>query len=59
MLKNLFLLVLGVAIGYFLGFGDAKKNDRNVVERLVERTGGKARENVKNDLDAKMKDVER
>jgi hypothetical protein len=34
------VFVVGIAIGYFYGFGDAKKNDENVVTRVVSRVGG-------------------
>ncbi len=37
MLKFIFVLVVGISIGYFYGFDDAKKNDENVVERVVDR----------------------
>ena len=53
MLRVLFLLFVGIAIGYFLGFGDGRKNDQNIVTRLVERAGGAARSSVGNDIDAK------
>ena len=53
MLRILFLLVVGVAIGYFIGFNDAQKHDQNVVTRHVKTAGGAARSGVVNDLDAK------
>jgi hypothetical protein len=54
MLKYVILLVIGVCVGYGLGFQDAKQNDENVVARLVTRVGGSNRENVKADVDATM-----
>jgi hypothetical protein len=54
MVKVLLLLIVGVAIGYFIGFGDAQKHDADIVHRLVSRAGGAARSSVSNDIDAKM-----
>ncbi len=58
MLKYVFVLVVGIAIGYFYGFGDAKKNDENVVTRVVDRVGGSNRGKYGNDIDAKMQAAE-
>ena len=58
MLKYVILLVIGVCIGYTLGFQDAKQNDQNVVARLVQRVGGTNRENMKTDVDAQMDNVD-
>jgi hypothetical protein len=58
MLKYVILLVIGVCVGYGLGFQDAKQNDENVVARLVQRVGGNNRDNVKTDVDAQMDKVD-
>lgn len=58
MLKYVILLVIGVCVGYSLGFQDAKQNDENVVARLVTRVGGSNRDNVRTDVDAQMDKVE-
>ena len=58
MFKFVVVLVIGIAIGYFYGFDDAKKHDENVVERVVERvgtTGGK----YQTDVDKQMEAAER
>ena len=58
MFKFAVVLVVGIAIGYFYGFDDAKKHDENVVERVVERvgtTGGK----YQTDVDKQMEAAER
>lgn len=57
MLRALFLLVVGVAIGYFVGFRDAQTHDKNVVIRVVGRAGGSARGAVSNDIDSKYDKV--
>ena len=58
MLKYVFVLAVGIAIGYFYGFGDAKKNDENVVTRIVDRVGGSNRGKYGNDIDGRMQAVE-
>ena len=58
MLKFAFALVIGISIGYFYGFDDAKKHDENVVERVVERvgtTGSKYQTDVDKQMDAAEK----
>ena len=42
-MKFIIALVVGVAIGYFAGFNDAKANDQNILERTVNSVGGKAK----------------
>lgn len=59
MFKYVFVLVIGISIGYFYGFDDAKKNDENVVERTVERVGGKNRGQYNNDVDKRMDNLEK
>jgi hypothetical protein len=59
MLKFIFVLVVGIAIGYFYGFDDAKKNDANVVERVVDRVGGSNRGKYRTDVDKQMDAAER
>lgn len=51
MFKLLFILAIGVAIGYGYGWKDAQQHDKNVAERLVERIGGETRERMGNDVD--------
>ena len=41
MFKFAIVLVVGISIGYFYGFDDAKKHDENVVTRVVEKVGKK------------------
>lgn len=58
MMKKLLLaLVLGLAIGYFYGFMDAKKYEKNIVSRAVARVGGKA-VGYSTDIDKKMEAAE-
>ena len=44
-------LVLGIAIGYGYGFRDAKIHKKSIVERTIDRVGGKNRGAYNNDLD--------
>ena len=55
----LFALLLGIGIGYFYGFDDARHNTKNVVERTVDRVGGKNRGRYANDIDKQADAVTR
>jgi len=59
MFKFIIVLVVGIAIGYFYGFDDAKKNDVTVVERVVDRVGGSNRGKYRTDIDKQMDAAER
>jgi hypothetical protein len=52
--KFLFILVVGVAVGYSYGWKDAKTHKQNVVERVVSRVGGKNRGAYDTNLDAQV-----
>ena len=54
MLRAIVLIIVGIAIGYFLGFGDAQSHQDNIVKRLVGRAGAAARGGVNNDVDARL-----
>lgn len=53
-MKLLFILLVGIAIGYGYGFSDAQTHDKNIVSRLVDRAGGSHRDRYTNDIDARM-----
>lgn len=58
MFKFVAALVIGISIGYFYGFDDAKKHDENLVERVVDRvgtTGSKYQTDVDKQMDAAEK----
>ena len=59
MYKFIFILAIGVAIGYSYGWKDAQLHDKSIAERLVERIGGDNKKNMDADVDAKMRDVEK
>jgi hypothetical protein len=56
--KYLFLIVVGVAGGYFLGFQDAQVYRENILVRTVHRVGGSNREHMGTDVDKQMERVE-
>ena len=59
-MKSLFFcLILGITIGYFYGFHDAKTHRKNVVSRVVAKVGGSSRNNYRNDIDRRMEGIER
>jgi len=59
MFKFAFALVVGIAIGYFYGFDDARKHDENVVTRVVAQVGGSNRGKYNNDIDKRMDNLEK
>lgn len=58
MFKYLFILGIGIAIGYSYGWKDAQVNTQHIAERLVERIGGDNKKNMDADIDAKMRSVD-
>ncbi|HVD05322.1 MAG TPA: hypothetical protein VNB89_04875 [Gemmatimonadaceae bacterium] len=56
---TIFALVLGIAIGYGYGFRDAKIHKKSIVERTIDRVGGKNRGAYNNDLDKASASAER
>ena len=49
--RTLFLIAVGVCAGYTIGFRDARTHDKTVVERTLERVGGRARGQYNSDID--------
>ena len=47
----IFALAIGIAIGYGYGFKDAKIHKKSIVERTIDRVGGKNRGAYNNDID--------
>ena len=58
MLKFAIALVIGISLGYFYGFDDAKKHDENVVVRVVDKVGSKG-EKYRTDVDKQMEQAEK
>jgi len=58
MFKFIAVLVIGIAIGYFYGFDDAKRHDENVVARAVDRVGVTGSKSS-TDVDKQMEAAER
>jgi hypothetical protein len=54
----LFALIVGISIGYFYGFDDARHHTKNVVERTVDKVGGKNRDRLNNDIDKQTESVQ-
>ena len=59
MVRLLIVLIVGLAIGYTVGWKDAKTNDRHIAARVLDRAGGATRDKVRSDVDKKMEDLER
>ncbi len=59
MRKVILLIAIGIGIGYWYGFTDARAHREDVVTRIVHRVGGSNRENFKtNDVDTRMERLE-
>ena len=54
----LLALLLGISIGYFYGYDDARHHTKNIVERTVDRVGGKNRDRMSNDVDKQTESVQ-
>lgn len=59
MKKTLFVLLLGVAAGYQIGWQDAQDHSVSIVKRTIDRVGGKSRGRYNNDVDKQMDRLER
>jgi hypothetical protein len=57
--RTFVLLAIGVAIGYTYGFKDARRHEKMVVERLLDRAGASARGKYRTDLDRQAAMAER
>lgn len=58
-MKIALILAIGIAAGYHIGWKDAKKHKQTIVERTIERVGGKTRDQYRTDVDARMESLER
>jgi hypothetical protein len=56
---TIFALILGIAIGYGYGFRDAKIHKKSIVERTIDRVGGKNRGAYNNEIDKASASAER
>ena len=58
MLRVLFIFAVGMSLGYWVGFKDARTHRQDVVARTVARVGGHTRQDVSGDMDKKMERLE-
>ena len=59
MFKILLVLSIGIAIGYGYGFKDAKKHEKTVVSRTVDKIGGTNRGKYDQDIDKQADSIVR
>ena len=59
MKKTLFLVLVGLTLGYWFGFNDAQVNTQNIAVRLINQVGGKTRETVRSNTDRELDSLEK
>ena len=59
MMKYLFVLMIGLAAGYHLGFKDARLYHTTIVTRMIDQVGGSSRGKYSNDIDKQMERQEK
>ena len=57
MIKYIVVLVLGLAVGYKMGYSDAAAKRKTIVERTLDKVGGSNRGKYNQDLDEKSGSV--
>ena len=57
MIRVIFIFAVGIALGYWVGFKDARTHRQDIVARTVGRVGGKTRADVSGDVDRKTQSV--
>lgn len=58
-MRNIVLLIIGLAVGYSFGFKDAKTNDQNIVTRIIGKVGGSSRDKVRSNSDKTLEEAEK
>ena len=56
---KILLVSVGIAIGYAYGFKDAKKHEKTVVSRTVDKIGGSNRGKYDQDIDKQADSIVR
>jgi Flp pilus assembly protein TadB len=56
--RFLFALLIGLGVGYYVGWTDHTKHEQHILERLQARAGGVARTQVKSNPDSVAASVE-
>jgi hypothetical protein len=57
MLKYIVVLVIGLSVGYKMGYTDAAAKRKTIVERTLDKIGGSNRGKYNQDLDQKSGSV--
>jgi len=56
--KYVLVLLIGLGTGYYVGYRHGVQGNPSLGERVVDKIGGKSRDRVSNDIDARMRDVD-
>jgi hypothetical protein len=57
MIRVILIFAVGLGLGYWVGFKDAKTHKQDIVARTVARVGGQTRQDVSGDFDKKTQAV--
>ena len=57
MIKYILALVIGLSVGYKMGYSDAAAKRKTIVERTLDKVGGSNRGKYNQDLDQKAGSV--
>ncbi len=57
-MRYLLILVIGVSVGYAIGYHDARQHDKTVVERIVDHIQNVNHGRMNSDADKTLDDLE-
>jgi hypothetical protein len=57
MFRVIFIFVVGLGVGYWVGFKDARTHKQDIVARIVAHVGGQTRQDVSGDFDKRTQAV--
>jgi hypothetical protein len=58
-MRYLLLLVIGISVGYTIGFSDARAHDKMIVARIVDHLQNANAGPMSTDVDKKLDDIQR
>jgi len=58
-MRNIVILIVGLAVGYSFGYKDARTHDENIVTRIIGKVGGSSRDKVRSNADKTLEEAEK